>query len=313
MAVADYDERSGSIRKGPPPHRTRLGAGHPEGLRCGDCRLQPGHPPRSERAHSLRLPRQYLAGEGRVRQGTGRLRPVHPARPYGRRRIANRGSAWLAKGDADKAIADYSEAIRLNPQDLGSYGNRAFALLRKGETEKAIADGNEMIRLDPKNPAGYSDRGLAWLAQGNFGKALEDCREAVRLDPKGSQARWGLAWIQAAAPDARYRNGREAVENAKKAGELFGLSDAFHVAVLAAAYAEAGEFGEAVHWQTKSRDMAPAYQKAAFQSRLDLYKAGKPFRMQVQKRPPALNRLFRDRKDRRSYCRGLSSHGLLKS
>ena len=62
----------------------------------------------------------------------------------------NRGIAWQAKGQLDEAIADYSEAIRLNPKFVRAYYNRGIAWNAKGESDKAIADYNEAIRLNPK-------------------------------------------------------------------------------------------------------------------------------------------------------------------
>ena len=138
-----------------------------------------------------------------------------------------------------------------------------------------------MIHLDPKNANGYSDRGSTWLAKGDYGKALDDCREAIRLDPK-NRAHWGLAWIEAASPDPAYRNRHEAVENAEQARQLFGLTDSFHTSILAAAYAESGDFVTATRWQMEARDMAPADQKAAHLARLELFQA-KPFRLDAKR------------------------------
>ena len=62
----------------------------------------------------------------------------------------NRGMTYNGTGEYDRAIADYSEAIRLNPKDPAAYNNRGNAYSRKGEYDRAIADLNEAIRLDPK-------------------------------------------------------------------------------------------------------------------------------------------------------------------
>jgi len=59
---------------------------------------------------------------------------------------------------------------------------------------------------------------------------------------------------------------------------LTGWKDSAYIDTLAAAYAEAGEFDKAVEWQTKARDLAPENQKADYQTRVDLYRAGKPYR-----------------------------------
>ena len=70
-----------------------------------------------------------------------------------------RGAAYFDKGEYDKAIADCTEAIRLNPKDAKFYYNRGNAYGRKGEYDKAIADCTEAIRLDPKHALSYCGRG----------------------------------------------------------------------------------------------------------------------------------------------------------
>ena len=63
----------------------------------------------------------------------------------------NRGLIWQEKGDLDKAIADYTEAIRLDPKYAMAYDSRGRRLGTKGDLDKAIADFNEAIRLDPND------------------------------------------------------------------------------------------------------------------------------------------------------------------
>ena len=62
----------------------------------------------------------------------------------------NRGLAWDKKGEYDKAIADYTEAIQLDPKLAPAFNNRGLAWDEKGEHDKAIADYNEANRLDPR-------------------------------------------------------------------------------------------------------------------------------------------------------------------
>jgi hypothetical protein len=64
---------------------------------------------------------------------------------------------------------------------------------------------------------------------------------------------------------------------------LTGWKNALSIDALAAAYAEAGDFATAVKWQTKARDMVAEKEKAAYQPRLDLYKARKPYRDEVKR------------------------------
>ena len=83
-----------------------------------------------------------------------------------------RGLAYRSKGDFDRAIADYSEAIRLDPKLAAAYNNRGNAYKNKGDFDRAIADLSEAIRLDPKLASAYNDRGNAYGARGNIGRAI---------------------------------------------------------------------------------------------------------------------------------------------
>jgi tetratricopeptide (TPR) repeat protein len=96
----------------------------------------------------------------------------------------NRGTAWRDKGNLDRAIADYTHAIRLNPNDAPAFNNRGNAWHEKGENNRAIIDYTEAIRLDPKYAVAYNNRGNAWRAKGDNNRAIADCTEATRLDPK---------------------------------------------------------------------------------------------------------------------------------
>jgi tetratricopeptide (TPR) repeat protein len=95
----------------------------------------------------------------------------------------NRGSARNQKGDLDGAIADCNEALRLDPQLALALINRGTARMYKGDLDGAIADCNEAIRLDPKNALAYGNRGLPRRRKGDLDGAIADYTEAIRLDP----------------------------------------------------------------------------------------------------------------------------------
>ena len=96
----------------------------------------------------------------------------------------SRGLAYYDKGDDDRAIADYNEAIRLDPKSAYAYSNRGLAYDHKGDLDRAIADYNEAIRLDPKYALAYFNRGNAYYQKGDDDRAIADYNEAIRLDPK---------------------------------------------------------------------------------------------------------------------------------
>ncbi|MDR3623357.1 MAG: tetratricopeptide repeat protein [Paludisphaera borealis] len=95
----------------------------------------------------------------------------------------NRGKAWNARQDYEKAIADFDKAICLDPEEPDAYTNRADAQYAKKDYEKAVADYSEAIRREPGDVVPYNNRGNTRFKQKDYEKALIDYNEAIRLDP----------------------------------------------------------------------------------------------------------------------------------
>jgi len=102
--------------------------------------------------------------------------------------FGNRGNAYDSKQEFDKAIADYSEAIRIDPKRALAFALRGMVYTEKKDYDKAIADFSEAIRLDPKNAAAFRNRGVAYYRKKDYDKAIADYSEAIRLDPKNAAA-----------------------------------------------------------------------------------------------------------------------------
>src|SRR5262245_53552970 len=101
--------------------------------------------------------------------------------PYNRAVVYhNRGIAYFAKKDYDRAIADYSEAIRLNPS-ANAYGNRGNAHYHKEDYYYAIADYGEAIKLDPSDAKAHYNRGLAYMVLARREEAIADFRRAQAI------------------------------------------------------------------------------------------------------------------------------------
>jgi tetratricopeptide (TPR) repeat protein len=195
-----------------------------------------------------------------------------------------RGGAWGAKDEYDKEIADYTEALAIDPKNANAYIGRGMARFDKGEHDQAFADFNRSLAVDPKCANACVARGCPWGRKGEYDKAIADYTIAVGIDPKGPSAYNSLAWIYATCPDAKYRDGDKAVENANKANQLQGGKCWGYLATLAAAYAESGDFVKAQEWQGKAIELAPEFAKPDYRSRLELYKQGKPYREQPVKK-----------------------------
>jgi tetratricopeptide (TPR) repeat protein len=99
-----------------------------------------------------------------------------------------RGRGYADKGDYDKAIADCNQAIRLDPEGALAYNSRGLAYYHKKDYDRAMADYNQAIRLDPEDAAAYSNRGLAYIDKKDYDRAIADCSQAIRLDPEGALA-----------------------------------------------------------------------------------------------------------------------------
>jgi tetratricopeptide (TPR) repeat protein len=95
----------------------------------------------------------------------------------------NRGIAWADKGELDRAIADYSEAIRIDPKLADAYHNRGNLWKEIGQYDRGIADLDEAIRLHP-DALGYNSRGFIWTKKGEYDRAIADFSDAIRHDPR---------------------------------------------------------------------------------------------------------------------------------
>jgi tetratricopeptide (TPR) repeat protein len=118
----------------------------------------------------------------------------------------NRGVEYNHKGDNDRAIGDYNEAIRLDPKLAFAYSNRGNAYSAKGDRDRAITDYTEAIRLDPKYAHAYNNRGDEYRRKGDNDRAITDLTEAIRLDPKYAQAYCNRGLVKRAQGDATGAN-----------------------------------------------------------------------------------------------------------
>ena len=101
----------------------------------------------------------------------------------------NRLVAPFSKAKNDKAIADYTRDIELDPKSAFAYNKRGFTYGKLKQYDKAIADFNRAIELDPKLAVAYNNRGNTYVELKQYNKAIADCTKAIELDPE-----WFMAY-----------------------------------------------------------------------------------------------------------------------
>jgi tetratricopeptide (TPR) repeat protein len=210
----------------------------------------------------------------------------------------HRGAAFARRGEWRQAVADFSAALELDPNNALVLYNRALAYSQMSSYDSALADFGQTMRFDPKNALVHFDRGLLYSQEGEHRLAAADFKQALLLeshdngtksanldyaklllrDPSHATAYHSLAWVWATSPDASVRDGQKALEYANKACELSGWKNANFLGTLAAGYAECGNFKEAVRWQNKALDLSQGEDTAKLRSRVELYRAGRPYR-----------------------------------
>ncbi len=148
------------------------------------------------------------------------------------------------------------------------------------ELDGAIADYTSALQLQPSFLLALYNRSIAWEKKSDYGKAVDDLNELLRQDPKHESALWRRALLLAASPDSKVRDGETAVADAIRLCVLTQWKQPASLDVLAAAYAELGDFDKAVAWEIKAINLATEKDtQARYQAYLNLYKQRKPYRL----------------------------------
>ena len=194
----------------------------------------------------------------------------------------NLGHALATSGKLDEAKAHYLEALRINPRYTEALNNMGILLTQQGKMAEARPYLEEAIRIKPQFAEVYGKLGFALAAEGRFAEAISYYHEALRLKPELTEVLNNLAWLLATNPDPKLRDGAEAVRWAERACELTHYQTPIMVGTLAAAYAEAGRFEDAVRTGEKARKLALAagHKELVEMNRklIELYRAHKPYR-----------------------------------
>lgn len=108
----------------------------------------------------------------------------------------NRGVAYRVKGDHERAIQDYGQAIKLNTKFAAAYINRGVAYDYKGDYDRAIVDYEQALKLKP-SAEGHFNRGNAHLAKREYDRAIDDYNQAIKLKADFAAAFDNRCWARA--------------------------------------------------------------------------------------------------------------------
>jgi tetratricopeptide (TPR) repeat protein len=197
---------------------------------------------------------------------------------------SNIGNALLQKGLVDEAMVQFQQALQLAWGDRIIHNDFGNALLEKGLIDEAIGQFQAALNsgIEDVNTAHiHYNLGNAFRRKNLVVEAVAHYRAALKIEPRLLAAQNQLAWALATCSDASVRNGFESVELARQANELSGERNPIFLHTLAAAYAENGQFTEAVATATRALELAATQGNRALvealQNEIALYRAGSPY------------------------------------
>jgi protein O-mannosyl-transferase len=162
---------------------------------------------------------------------------------------ANLSVILIKAGRGAEAEWHLQKALELNLRDSmalsGIHVNIGLLLMQQGRLEEALGHFQKSLELYPEYQA-YNSIGSIQHRQGKLDEALQNYEKALAIFPDLAVTQTNIAWILATAPDASLRNGARALRLSLRAHELSGGNDPFFLHILAAAYAETGDFPNAI-------------------------------------------------------------------
>jgi len=225
---------------------------------------------------------EILSTRGKAGEAVTEFREVVSQTPADASARFNLAQSLVAAGDQKAAIHEFREALLLDPGSLRIHQRLCEMIMKEGDRDQLLVECREMIRRHSRD-AGARYAAANFLAAAGFGgEAREEFSRALRMDPANPHLLNDYAWLLATSVDGSVRDGRRAVELALEAEKLTAGKDAGVLDTLAAAYAEAGDFGKATATARHALELAQGQGNKELErsvhSELELYALGKPVR-----------------------------------
>jgi protein O-mannosyl-transferase len=194
----------------------------------------------------------------------------------------NLGIVFLGQGRVDEAIPLLQAAVALRPDNSPAHENLAKALLQKGEVSDALIHYHKLLELQPDNIEVHNIVGTVLVQQRRVREGVEEWQKVLAIQPDNGNALSNLAWIYATSPDDSLRDGMKAVQLAEQAMHISGRRIPIIFRTLAAAYAENGQFSQAIQTAQQAVELANSQGNsglaAELQGNIVLYQERQPLR-----------------------------------
>jgi tetratricopeptide (TPR) repeat protein len=168
----------------------------------------------------------------------------------------NLGIVYLRQGNLDEAISLLQAAVDLRPDNSPAHENLAKALLQKGKVTDALIHYRKLLELQPDNIEVHNIVGTVLIQQGRIRDGVEEWQKVLESQPDNGNAMSNVAWVLATSPDDSLRDGAKAVQLAEQAMHISGRRIPVLFRTLAAAYAERGQFSEAIQTAQQGIELA---------------------------------------------------------
>ena len=166
------------------------------------------------------------------------------------------------QGKNKEAEGAFLDAVRYAPRNAMAHNNLGYLYLQEGRDQEAVRELEAAVRLQPSYDVALSSLANEYRKLGRTNELVGCYRQMIHLHPNAVEEVNDLAWILATSPDAKLRNGPEAVKLATRACELTKYQHPVTLATLAAACAEAGRLKDAVGYAERAQSLAGGGQGA---------------------------------------------------
>ncbi len=222
-----------------------------------------------------------LAKQGRITEAIEHYQKAIELNPDNAKIYDNFGKLLVTQGRTPEGVEQFQKALEVAPDDADAHNELANAFFAQGRWDEAIEHYQQALKEMPDSVHAHYQLGLALQCRGKSAAAIAQFQKVLELDPLHVTAQNNLAWILATCPDASLRNGPKAVELAQQAARLSAGTSPQILDTLAAAFAEAGRFPDAITTARQALDLSVAQNNKplaeVIQSQLKLFESQSPY------------------------------------